>query len=144
MDIVRKAIFLWDPISEVKKAIKLWSPGKCESEKDCENSLYNFLHAHFDDVQITKEYGVGRTRADINVGDKVLIEIKKDLQTKAQKDRLIGQLEDYMKWTGATIILLTGETDPNLKKELDQYAKDRGSFRTFYDPAFHVIEKKLG
>lgn len=142
MDIIRKAMFLIDPISEVKKAIDAWFPEMCESEADYENSLYEFLHEHFDDVQITRQYGIGRSRADLNVGNKVLVEIKKDLKIKTHYDRLIGQLGDYMKWTGATIILLVGTADPNLKKELVQHAKVRGSIRTLYDPAFHVIEKK--
>ncbi len=135
-------MFLIDPISEVKKAIGLWFPEMCESEADFENSLYEFFHEHFDNVQITRQYGIGRSRADLNVGNKVLVEIKKDLHIKTNYDRLVGQLADYMKWPGATIILLVGTADPNLKKELVQYARDRSSIRTFYDPAFHVIEKK--
>ncbi|HSA96759.1 MAG TPA: hypothetical protein VLJ16_11965 [Acidobacteriota bacterium] len=142
MGTIRRALFLIDPVSEVKKAIGAWFPEMCESEADYEDSLYEFLHEHFNDVQITKQYGIGRSRADLNVGDRVLIEIKKDLQNKTDYDRLIGQLADYMKWKGATIILLVGRADPNLKKELIQHAKDRGSFRTLYDPAFDVIEKK--
>jgi len=133
-------LFNFSPVSMVKKAIDKWSPRKCENEKDFENSLYSFLHKHFEDVQITKQYAVGRTKADLNVGGKVIIEIKKDLQSTAQYDRLIGQLEEYKKWKGSIVILLTGETDPNLKKKLASRAKE-GMFLTMDDPAFYVIEK---
>ena len=126
------------PVSAVKSAIDKWSPRECENEKSYENSLYLFLHEYFPDVQITKEYAIGRTKADINVGDEVIIEIKKDLKSTAQYGRLIGQLEEYKNWKGATIILLVGDTDPNLKKKLHSRAEDGRLFI----PAFHVIEKK--
>lgn len=132
--------FSLSPVSEVKKAIEKWSPRKCKSEKDFENSLYTHLHKSFDDVQITKQYSVGRTRADLNVGDKVIIEMKKDLKTTAQYDRLIGQIEEYRKWKGRTVILLLGETDPNLKKRLIKHS-EKDMMLLMEDPAFFIIEK---
>ena len=141
MDIISKAAFFLDPTEAVKKAINKWSPNECKIEKDYENSLYNFLHEHFDEVQITKQYGVGRSRADLNVGDKVLIEVKKDLQSKSQHDRLTGQLEDYRKWKGSIIILLVGETEPNLKKKLLRYQEEHTD--GWSGVPFHLAEKKV-
>lgn len=141
MDIISKAAFFLDPTEAVKKAINKWSPNECKTEKDFENSLYNFLHEHFDDVQITKQDGVGRSRADLNVGDKVLIEVKKDLRLKSQHDRLTGQLEDYRKWKGSIIILLVGETEPNLKKKLLRYQEEHTD--GWSGVPFHLVEKKV-
>jgi hypothetical protein len=126
------------PVSAVKEAIGKWIPRECENEKSYENSLYLFLHEYFPDVQITKEYAIGRTKADINVGDEVIIEIKKDLKSTGQYGRLIGQLEEYIKWKGATIILLVGNTEPHLKKKILSRSAE-GRLLTY---AFHVIEKK--
>lgn len=126
------------PVSAVKEAIAKWSPHECKDEKSYENSLYFFLHEYFPDVQITKEYAIGRTKVDINVGDEVIIEIKKDLKSTDKYDRLVGQLEEYKKWKGATIILLVGDAEPHFKKKLLNRAKEEG----FFMPAFHVIEKK--
>jgi hypothetical protein len=126
------------PVSAIKAAIGKWSPHDCENEKSYENSLYLFLHEYFPDVQITKEYAIGRTKADINVGDEVIIEIKKNLRSTGQYGRLIGQLEEYKNWKGATIILLVGNTEPHFYKKLLNRAEEQG----FFMPAFHVIEKK--
>lgn len=127
----------WAPVSAVKQAIGKWSPRECENEKSYENSLYLFLHEYFPDVQITKEYAIGRTKVDLNVGDEVIIEIKKDLKSTGQYGRLIGQLEEYKKWKGATIILLVGDTDPHLKKKLKSRAEEGRLLTT----AFYVVEK---
>jgi hypothetical protein len=126
------------PFSAVKEAIGKWSPRECENEKSYENSLYLFLHEYFPDVQITKQYAIGRTKADLNVGDEVIIEIKKDLKSTGQYGRLIGQIEEYQKWEKAKIILLVGDTDPHFKKKLLSRAEEGRLFT----PGFHVIEKK--
>jgi hypothetical protein len=139
VNLLRTIAFKWDPVGEIKKAIIMWSPGELKQEKDYEISLYNFLHEYFADIQIAKQYGVGMSHADLNVGDKVLIEIKKDLQEKTKFDRLIGQLEDYLKWKGETIILLVGETEPNLRKKLLRHAEERSSY---HSPGFHLINKQ--
>jgi hypothetical protein len=137
MDILRRGGFNFDPVASVKKAIEAWKPGKLESEKEYELSLYNFLHEYYDEFEITKQYAIGQTRADIKVRDEVIIEIKKDLNSKGGYDRLMGQLQEYKKWKGSILLLLIGKTEPNLRKRLLKEAG--GDF--FVDRKFTIVEK---
>ena len=41
---------LWDSVDTTIDVIKRWSPRKCETEKDYENSLYTYLHKRLGDV----------------------------------------------------------------------------------------------
>jgi hypothetical protein len=112
-----------DPEDMVLSAIKRWKPRACETEKQYENSLYDFLHKEFPDIQITKQFANGRVRADIVVGGKIIIELKNNLDTTAKYQRLMGQLMAYEEWDGQVFVLLTGKTDPNLRKQLSSYAQ---------------------
>jgi len=85
--------------------------------------LYSFLHKRLEDIQITKQYARGRIRADLLVGDKVIVEIKNNFNTTTKHQRLIGQITEYKEWEGEIIIVLMGKTDPNLRKELENYAE---------------------
>jgi len=104
--------------------IKRWRPRRCQTEKDYEKSLYQFLHKELDGIQITKQFGKGRIRADLMVGEKVIVEIKNNLDTPAKYQRLIGQLNDYKDWDKSVVIILTGKTDPNLRKQLDRFVAE--------------------
>jgi len=80
------------------------------------------------EVQITKQAAIGsRAKADLMVGTKVLIDIRKDLQSTAQFLRLISQLTGYKAWEGCVVVLLVGKSDRNLKKQLDQFVKEQNS-----------------
>ncbi|HEY6195520.1 MAG TPA: hypothetical protein VI504_10795 [Candidatus Eisenbacteria bacterium] len=117
---------LWDDVGAVVDLIAKWRPRKCETEKDFEKSLYAYLHEAFEDTQITKQFAQGRMRADLMVGGKVIIELKHNLDSTAKLQRLIGQLSQYDSWKGRVIVLLTGETEPNLLKELKQFIRKQG------------------
>lgn len=115
--------YLWDSVGFVTKKIESWEPKKCKTEKDYEKSLYQYLHDELGDLQITKQYAKGRIRADLMIGDRVIVELKHNLDTTAKYQRLIGQISEYKEWDGRVIILLTGETDVNLRKQLDAFIK---------------------
>ena len=105
----------------IRSLIEEWRPRKCKAEREYEKSLYMFLHKRLEDIQITKQYARGRIRADLVVGDKVIVELKNNLNTTAKYQKLIGQITEYKKWDGQIIIVLTGDTDLNLHKELTKY-----------------------
>ena len=130
---------LWDGFGMVCSLIDEWEPGKLKSEKSYEKSLYEFLHNKLEDIQVTKQYAKKRIRADIVVGDQVIIELKHNLDTTAKYQRLLGQISEYSEWKGAIIVLLTGKTDPNLKKELMRHIKklNKGDIEERY----RIIEK---
>ncbi len=132
----------WDDVAVVTSKLKDWRPRSCKTEKDYENSLYTYLHKELPDFQITKQYQKGRIRADLVIADKVIIELKNNLNSTSKYQRLIGQLADYKEWEGRIVVLLTGETDINLKKQLNDYLKKEGLTDTgFEDDKVTIFEK---
>lgn len=130
----------WDAKGMVNSFINEWEPQNCKNEKAYEKSLYSFLHEKFQDIQITKQFSRGRIKADIVVGDKVILELKNNLNTTAKYQRLIGQLSEYKEWEGHIIILLTGTTDPNLKKQLINFLEKEG-LKDDFDYKVSIVEK---
>lgn len=126
MGILDDISFGWDSIGHVEGLVKDWKPQGCGSEKDYENSLYTYLEKKLEGKGITKQHGVGRSKVDIAVGKKVFIELKKDLKNTGQLQRLIGQLELYSKDISNLIIILCGEVDKNLLKQLKDKVKTYG------------------
>ncbi len=113
--------YFWDATGMVEDIVKDWKPVNCTTEKAYEKSLYAFFHKRLEDIQITKQYAKGRIHADLVVGDRVIIELKNNLNTTAKYQRLIGQLSEYKEWEGEIVLILTGETDPNIRKQLNKY-----------------------
>lgn len=66
-----------------------------------------------EDHQITRQPGQGRFRADLGIDDKLIIEIKFNLNATSKHQLLVGQLEEYRDWDGQVILLLIGGTEPN-------------------------------
>jgi len=140
MDFFEKISFFWDADGVVKNLIEQWSPIGCSSEKDCEDSLYAFLHQKLDDVQIVRQYGRGRAQIDLMVNDSIMIELKFRLSSKSEYQRLVGQLIDYKEWGKNLIIVLVGETEPGLLKDLKKVvSREFGSF--LLDSSANIIEK---
>ncbi len=123
MGFLEKLNYFLNAAGMVEDIIKDWKPGDCRTEKDYEKSLYTFLHKRLEDIQITKQYAKGRIHADLVVGDKIIIELKNNLDTTSKYQRLIGQLAEYKDWEGKVILVLAGETDPNLRKQLKKYVE---------------------
>lgn len=98
MGVFEKFQFWFDSPGMVKKTIEDWKPVNCNTEKEYEKSLYYFLHKQFENIQITKQYARGRIHADLVVGDKIIIELKHNLNSTGKYQRLIGQLTEYKDW----------------------------------------------
>ncbi|SRR5216684_227166 len=133
----------WDDAGTVVQLIKKWVPGECKNEKDYEKSLYLFLHAELGSIQVTKQPGYGRLKADLAVGKNVLVELKHNLDSTSELLRLIGQLEGYRESDKRVIVVLTGRTEPNLRKEL-RHAIEKMNYGNFNPPLceeFLLVEK---
>ena len=113
----------------VAALIEEWSPQRFRTEKAYEISLYCYLHDNLTDYQVTRQYARGRVRADIVVEDHVVLEIKNNLESTTKYHRLIGQLSEFRNWSGHIIIVLCGDTDRNIRKELDRFLADSGMFQ---------------
>ena len=118
MGLLQNLSFGWDSVSHVETLINEWRPRACETEKDYQNSLYNFLEEKLPGKNITKEYGIGRSKVDIAIGKKVFIELKKDIRSTGQFQRLIGQLEIYKNDCDNMLLVVCGKNDNNLMKQL--------------------------
>ncbi len=94
MGIIDKIKWGWDKLSVLESLIKKWRPRGCESERDYENSLYQFLWRELPDHDITRQSAKGRFRADIVLDGKIIIEIKNNLDSTANYQRLVGQIEE--------------------------------------------------
>ncbi len=112
----------WNAAGVVSGLLEKWKPKACKSEKDFELSLYDYLHSQLKAIQVVKQYAQGRIRADIVIGDKVLIELKYNLASTAAYHRLIGQLTSYKEWKGPIFLVLCGKTEPSILKELHKFA----------------------
>ena len=124
--------------SLVAALIEKWSPQRFRTEKGYEISLYCFLHDNLKDFQVTRQYARGRVRADIVVEDHIVLEIKNNLESTTKYHRLIGQLSEFRNWSGHIIVVLCGDTDRNIRKELDRFLVDS---RMFKDGDLRVIQK---
>jgi hypothetical protein len=139
MDIFDKIKFNFDKVGYIANLIKKWKPVDCENEKDFEKSLYNFLHKKLPDTQITKQYAKGRIKADLAVEDKIIIELKNNLDSRNKFQRLLGQLLEYKSWEGMIIILLTGNSDINFVKEIKKFIEKEND--DLFVEKFILIEK---
>lgn len=110
----------WSEADAISDLIKRWEPKNCKKEKDYETSLVAFIRSELPQVRVTPQYAVGRTKADLVIAEKVIIEIKINLKSTASYHRLLGQLSCYSKWEGKVIILLIGTTDPDFKMTIQR------------------------
>jgi hypothetical protein len=53
----------------------------------------------------------GRSLADIGIDNEIGIELKRNLKTKSQINRLVGQVVDYLGGYSYVIIVLCGHTE---------------------------------
>jgi hypothetical protein len=106
---------------EVCDAIEEWKVDLLKTEKQYENELYKYLHKKLPRKQITKQFAHARIRADLAVEEDVIIELKNNLKTTNQYQRLIGQLEQYRQWNGYIVLVLCGKTELNILKEVKSY-----------------------
>jgi hypothetical protein len=132
---------VWDKTGAIVTLLEAWKPKGCSTEGDFEKSLYVFLHSELGDIQVSKQYARGRIRADLMIGDRVILELKHNLDSTAKYHRLVGQLADYKEWKGQIVVLLTGKTDPNLRKQLDSYLKKEGLAEDILEDKVTVYQK---
>lgn len=116
------AKYFFTSVSNVLTEIRNWRPRGCETESDFKSSLFSKLSGGVFRDEPVREYGFGRVRADIAFGKNIGIELKLDLDSTPKFHRLIGQLGDYQKTFANTIVVLVGESDPNLVKDLRKRA----------------------
>lgn len=116
--------------------VRKWQPSqKYSNESKYRDDLMDFLHERLNksdtllfvnrDVRIKKEDGRGL--CDIGIGNsQVGIELKKDLKSKSQINRLQGQIEDYEEYYGeGVIVVLVGNVDKYVENDLRHKLKKK-------------------
>ena len=141
MDLGTKLDFFWSPTDAVSRLVKEWSPDGCSTEKECEDSLYEFLHDRLDEKKIIRQYGRGRARVDLMVDEKVMVELKFALTSTSEYQRLVGQLIEYKDWNKNILVVLVGETERSLLKQLQSVIDSEFSSFTFFDTTVEIIQK---
>ncbi len=123
-------MFGMDLFDECIGLIDRWKPKqKYPKELKYRNDLMDFLQEKLNNsndilfgnrrnVLVKKEDGRGL--CDIAVGNRrVGIELKKDLKTKSQINRLQGQIDDYEEdYQEGVIVVLVGNTDQYIENDL--------------------------
>jgi len=101
-----------DLFDEVYNLVINWKPQKrYRDHQGYRDDLLKFLRKNRPyPIEVKKE--AGGSRCDIGVAKSVGIELKKDLKTKAEVDRLMGQLNEYRReYPLGLIVVLVGNTD---------------------------------
>jgi hypothetical protein len=117
-------------LDTVVHLIQEWQPAKLLRELKYRDSLASFLRDRLPRAIVEKEYRHSGTTSDLYVEcsgflwtSEVYIELKLNLLQKNQLDRLVGQLESLNPRRHRIIVVLCGETKPELLTRLRlQYA----------------------
>ncbi len=129
--------------------IRHWQPKqKYKVESQYRDDLFNFLHknlntSNFDlfgfnrptNILLKKESGRGL--CDIGVGPKnVGIELKKNLRSKSQINRLQGQIDDYKEeYIEGVIVVLVGNIDSTIESELRYKLSKKINYGFYFNSA---------
>ena len=112
-------------LDTVVNLIHEWRPERLPKELKYRDSLAAFLRERLPRAIVEKEYRHSGTTSDLYVEcsgflrtSEVFIELKRDLMQKNQLDRLIGQLESLNPRKHRIIVVLCGETKPELLTRL--------------------------
>lgn len=112
-------------LDTVVNLIHEWRPERLPKELKYRDSLAAFLRERLPRAIVEKECRHSGTTSDLYVEcsgflrtSEVFIELKRDLMQKNQLDRLIGQLESLNPRKHRIIVVLCGETKPELLTRL--------------------------
>lgn len=106
---------------DIRDALKTLNVPALKTEAQYEKAIYDHLHTVFPLDVFHRQYAYAKTKADIYVefhkGAHVVVEVKRNLTTRAEYHRLIGQSWEYMReWQAELVVCLCGECDPSLIK----------------------------
>lgn len=120
MTTITKASVAWDGLpANIGRAIAAWSPGDLHTEAQYRNSLASHLRECAPGARVECEYRHLGTTVDIYVEwdglistDEAFLELKRNLRTKSEFNRLVGQIDDLRPGKHMVIVVLCGETSP--------------------------------
>jgi hypothetical protein len=133
----------------VLKYTKQWQPKPLPTELKYRDSLISQLREQLKEATIEPEYRHCGTTTDIYVKEKgffgsseVFVELKRNLTSKSQLDRLVGQIESLQPKKNFIIVVLCGETNPTLLSRLKERYNAGQQFRVVIDPYVDIVVKQ--
>ena len=132
----------------VLKSAKQWQPNPLATELKYRDALIAHLRQQLKEATIEPEYRHSGTTTDIYVKRKgffgfseVFVELKRNLSSKSQLDRLVGQIESLEPKKNFIIVILCGETNPTLLARLkERYGASQ--YRVLVDPCLEIVVKE--
>ena len=131
------------------KCIKQWQPNPLPTELKYRDSLIAHLRQQLKEATIEPEYRHCGTTADIYVKKKgffgsseVFVELKRNLTSKSQLDRLVGQVESLQPKKNFIIVVLCGESNPTFLSRLQERYGGGQEFRVLIDPYVKIVVKQ--
>jgi len=125
----------WDDMDKIERLIRGWMPEGCRTKGDYERSLSRWLEEHLREKEIMRKVTIGKKKVDLAIGGTIFIQIRKDLQNQGQLKRLVTQIEGYSKNLKNLILILCGEVDKNLVRQV------RRKGLSFFEFNLRVVEK---
>jgi hypothetical protein len=122
---------------DVAEALKSWGTGPFLTEAHCRDSLAKHRARCFPQKNVEVEVRIGTQIADIFIdfrdligaGAKVVVELKYALQEMNGCNRLVGQIGGYIASGADVVLLLCGETKPELTqcvlRRLETFKRER-------------------
>lgn len=106
----------------ISTVVSDWKPPRLKGEISYRNDLLGMLREVLpSDVMLEKEYRHRGTTIDIWLKwqgvlqtDELAFELKVNLKKKTEFDRLVGQIEGLDPYRNKVLVVLIGETDPDL------------------------------
>ncbi len=134
-DLGHKVSSFWDEMDHVERLIREWNPEGFRTKGDYERSLSAFLKKNLKETEIVGKVTIGKMKVDLAIGGTIFIQIRKDLQNQGQLERLITQIDGYSKNLKNLILILCGEVDKNLVRQV------RKKGISFFEFNLRVVEK---
>ena len=134
-DLGHKVSSFWDEMDYVERLVRGWNPEGCRTKGDYERSLSAWLREHLKEKEIVKKVAIGKMKVDLAIGGTIFIQIRKDLQNQGQLEQLITQIDGYSKNLKNLILILCGEVDKNLVRQV------RKKGISFFEFNLRVFEK---
>jgi len=98
--------------------------------------------------EIIMQYASGRVKGDIGIDGQILVEIKDDLKSTGQLQRLMGQLDLYNGlWKGKVIVVICGDSQRDLVNALTKKVESfKSDFLTelFEAKKIHLVVRGSG
>lgn len=132
----------------VIKVVKEWQCSALPHESKYRDALAAHLRDNLKDSKIETEYRHLGTTADIYIkqpgffgSSEVFVELKRNLASKTELDRLVGQIECLEPKKNFIILVLCGQTKPSLLERLRERYKVPENYRV-YRLQFEIVVKE--